>query len=307
MSVKIFYHDQFVLPLPEGHRFPMAKYTLLRQRVVAAGLVPPGSLVIGPAATDQELIRVHHPEYLRKVSEGLLTDREIRRIGFPWSPGLVERSRRSVGSTISACRTAVNSGLGINLAGGTHHAGPDYGEGFCVFNDCAVAARTMQHEGLARRILVIDCDVHQGNGTADIFASDPTVYTFSIHGDKNFPFHKVAGDLDIGLEDGTDDATYLAALDRGLARSIDQAKADLAIYLAGADPFVGDRLGRLALTKQGLEERDRRVLEACRQERLPLAIVMAGGYGRRLEDTVDIHFNSVRLAISHFIGDSLPA
>lgn len=278
----------------------MAKYAMLRQRVVAASLVPPGNLVVGPAASDEELLLVHDPDYVRRVTEGLLSAKEIRRIGFPWSPGLVERSRRSVGSTISACRVAVVSGLGINLAGGTHHAGPNYGQGFCVFNDIAVAARIMQKEGLARRILVIDCDVHQGNGTADIFAADPSVFTFSIHGARNFPFHKIAGDLDIGLEDGTGDSTYLEALERGLTQSIDLAQADLAIYLAGADPFASDRLGRLALTKPGLAARDRYVFEVCKAAGLPLAVVMAGGYGERLEDTVDIHFQTVNLAISQY-------
>lgn len=298
--MKIFYHDHFVLPLPEGHRFPLSKYALLRQRVVEAKLVSPQDLREGPAVTDEELTRVHHPEYLRRVKEGGLSDQEIRRIGFPWSPGLVERSRRSVGSTIAACRVAATEGIGLNLAGGTHHAGPDYGQGFCVFNDSAVAARAVQAEGIFRRVVILDCDVHQGNGTADIFSHDPTVFTFSIHGAKNFPFRKVPGDLDVALPDNADDPIYLDALERGVNQALDRAQAGLAIYLAGADPYAGDRLGRLAVSKRGLAERDRLVFEACRSAGLPLAVVMAGGYGKRVEDTVDIHFQTVSLMAELF-------
>ncbi len=278
----------------------MSKYALLRQRVVEANLVSPQELREGPAATDEELTRVHDPEYLRRVKEGGLSDQEVRRIGFPWSPGLVERSRRSVGSTIAACRVAATDGIAINLAGGTHHAGPDYGQGFCVFNDSAVAARAMQAEGIFLRVVILDCDVHQGNGTADIFSHDPTVFTFSIHGAKNFPFRKVAGDLDVALPDDADDSIYLAALERGVNLALDRAQAGLAIFLAGADPFAGDRLGRLAVSKRGLAKRDRLVFEACRSAGLPLAVVMAGGYGKRVEDTVDIHFQTVSLAAELF-------
>jgi acetoin utilization deacetylase AcuC-like enzyme len=294
--LKVYYHDNFVLPLPENHRFPMPKYALLRQRVVEAGIVRPEAMHIGPSATDEELTRAHTEEYVHRVKEGLLSEKEIRRIGFPWSPGLVERSRRSVGSTIAACRSALESGLGINLAGGTHHAGSDYGQGYCVFNDSAVAARAMQTEGQVKQVVIIDCDVHQGNGTAAIFSGDPSVYTFSIHGAKNFPFRKTPGDLDIGLDDDADDPIYLDALEMGLEQALEEAQADLAIYLAGADPYADDRLGRLAITKRGLAERDRLVLSACRSNNLPVAIAMAGGYGKRVEDTVDIHYQTVSLA-----------
>jgi acetoin utilization deacetylase AcuC-like enzyme len=294
--LKIYYHDHFVLPLPEGHRFPMAKYALLRQRVAEAGLVGSDELCTGPAATDPELLRAHDPDYLYRVKTGLLSPKEIRRIGFPWSPGLVERSRRSAGSTIAAGRAALDDGLGVNLAGGTHHAGPNFGQGYCVFNDAAVAARAVQAEGRAKRVVILDCDVHQGNGTAAIFQDDPTVFTFSIHGARNFPFHKVPGDLDVALEDGSGDDAYLAALEPGVRQSLAQARAGLAIYLAGADPFAGDRLGRLALSKEGLAARDCLVLDLCRAAGLPVAIVMAGGYGRDITDTVDIHFQTVRLA-----------
>ncbi|KPK07124.1 MAG: deacetylase [Anaerolineae bacterium SG8_19] len=296
--MKIFYHDHFVLPLPQGHRFPMPKYALLRQRVMEERLIPLEDLQVGPAATDEQLTRAHDPEYVRRVKEGQLSHQEIRQIGFPWSPGLVERSRRSVGSTIAACRSALEGGLGVNLAGGTHHAGPDYGQGFCVFNDSAVATRAMQAEGRVVNVVILDCDVHQGNGTADIFATDPTVFTFSIHGAKNFPFRKKPSDLDIALDDDADDPIYLDALELGVKQALELAGADLAIYLAGADPYAGDRLGRLAVTKRGLAERDRFVLNACRSAGLPVAIVMAGGYGQRVEDTVDIHFQTVSIAAS---------
>ncbi|HJW89085.1 MAG TPA: histone deacetylase [Anaerolineales bacterium] len=215
---------------------------------------------------------------------------------------IVERSRRSVGGTLGACRSALESGLGINLAGGTHHAYADHGEGYCVFNDSAVAARTIQAEGRCRRVVILDCDVHQGNGTAAIFAGDPSVFTLSIHGAKNFPFHKETSDLDIALEDGTGDEPYLEALLAGLRTALRNAQADLAIYLAGADPFHGDRLGRLALSKAGLAERDRMVFEACQREGLPVAVVMAGGYAQRVEDTVDIHLATVIEAVRIFAG-----
>ena len=276
----------------------MPKYALLRQRVMEERLIPLEDLQVGPAATDEQLTRAHDPEYVRRVKEGQLSHQEIRQIGFPWSPGLVERSRRSVGSTIAACRSALEGGLGVNLAGGTHHAGPDYGQGFCVFNDSAVATRAMQAEGQVVNVVILDCDVHQGNGTADIFATDPTVFTFSIHGAKNFPFRKKPSDLDIALDDDADDPIYLDALELGVKQALELAGADLAIYLAGADPYAGDRLGRLAVTKRGLAERDRFVLNACRSAGLPVAIVMAGGYGQRVEDTVDIHFQTVSIAAS---------
>lgn len=297
--MKIFYHDQFVLPLPENHRFPMEKYALLRQRVVAARLVPPGNLAIPEAAGDADLLRAHTTGYVERVKSGSLSPQEIRRMGFPWSPALVERSRRSVGSTLAAGPAALQDGVAVNLAGGTHHAGPDWGQGYCVFNDAAVAARAWQAAGLVRRVVILDCDVHQGNGTAAICRGDETIFTFSIHGARNFPFHKEPGDLDIALEDGTGDDEYLQALDAGVARALALARADIAIYLAGADPHEGDRLGRLALSKTGLATRDRLVFEACRRAGLPVVVAMAGGYGRDVTDTVDIHFETVRLAVSY--------
>ena len=294
--MRLFYTDHFVLPLPDGHRFPMPKYSLLRQRVVESGIVPAGDLCLPHAATDEELERAHDAGYVCRVTHGELTDKEIRRIGFPWSPQMVERSRRSVGATIEACRAALEDGLAVNLAGGTHHAYRDHGEGYCVFNDVAVAARAMQAEGRARRVVILDCDVHQGNGTASILVGDPTVFTFSIHGAKNFPFHKETSDLDLALPDRTGDAEYLEALEGGLERALDLSKADVAIYLAGADPYIGDTLGRLALSKEGLAQRDRLVFDLCRAAGSPVAITMSGGYARQVEDTVDIHFRTVQIA-----------
>lgn len=297
--MQIYYTDSFVLPLPEGHRFPMSKYALLRQRVVEAGLVRPSELRMPEAATDEQIARAHSAEYLRRAQHGLLSEKEIRRIGFPWSPALIERSRRSAGATIAACRAALEEGVGVNLAGGTHHAFHDAGEGYCVFNDSPIAARAMQAEGRAERVVIIDCDVHQGNGTAAICADDPTIFTFSIHGANNFPFHKQHSHLDIALEDGTSDDAYLAALASGLQRALERARAHLAIYLAGADPYEDDRLGRLALTKAGLAERDRLVFAACQRAGVPVAVTMAGGYARHVEDTVDIHVQTVCVAYQH--------
>ena len=295
--MKIFYTDHFTLPLPPGHRFPIAKYALLRQRVVQAQLVPLSELRVPPAASDEQLVRVHRPEYVRRVQQGTLTTQEIRRMGFPWSPELAERARRSCGGTLQACQSALVEGLSVNLAGGTHHAFPDHGEGYCVFNDSAIAARAMQAQGNARRILIVDCDVHQGNGTAAIFAGDPSVFTFSIHSAKNFPYRKQPSDLDIELENGAGDAIYLEALERGLRHALASGPADLVIYLAGADPFADDRLGKLALSKAGLAARDRLVLRHCQAAGLPVAITMAGGYARQIQDTVDIHFQTVRIAV----------
>jgi len=295
--VKIYYTDRIALPLPEGHQFPADKYMLLRQKLIEAGLTTSSELMLSEPANNEQILLVHNPDYVAKILKGELTEKETRRIGFPWSLQLVERSRRSVGGTIAACRAALEDGLSANLGGGTHHAYPDHGEGYCVFNDVAIAARAMQAESSARRIVILDCDVHQGNGTAAIFASDSTVFTFSIHGEKNFPFHKEQSDIDIALPDGSGDEIYLEALQSGVQSAIDLAYADLAVYIAGADPFAGDRLGRLALTKAGLDERDRQVLNACQRAGLPVAIVLGGGYARKIEDIIDIHLQTIRLAV----------
>ena len=303
--MKVFYYDTISFPLPNGHRFPVEKYTLLRQRLVEAGLIAPEELVMATPVSDGQLGRAHDLEYIRRLESGELTGQEIRRIGLPWSPELVLRSRYAVGATIAASRTAMRDGVAATLGGGTHHAGRAHGEGYCLFNDAAVAARVMQAEGRARRVVVIDCDVHQGNGTAEIAGGDPTIFTFSIHGEKNFPFRKIAGDLDIGLPDGTGDEAYLAALQPGLEQALLLARANLAIYLAGADAHANDRLGRLALTKAGLAERDRLVLSRCRQAGLPVAVVMAGGYGRHIEDTVGIHLQTIQIAVEQANQDKV--
>jgi acetoin utilization deacetylase AcuC-like enzyme len=291
--MKVFYSDHFVLPLPEDHRFPMVKYSMLRERVARDGICGPGELSTPRAVTDEEILRAHAPDYLKRVASGTLTEKEVRRIGFPWSEKMVERSRRASGGTLAACLAALDEGFAANLAGGTHHAFSDRGEGYCVLNDSAIAARAVQAAGLAERVVVIDTDVHQGNGTAAILHPDPTVFTFSIHGAKNFPFHKEESDLDTPLPDGAGDTEFLATLERGLEVALDAADASLAIYLAGADPFEGDRLGRLSVTKSGLAERDRIVLETCRERGIPVAVTMAGGYAKEVGDTVDVHFQSV--------------
>ncbi len=298
--MRLFYTDVFVLPLPAGHRFPMEKYARLRQRLLSSGDFAEGDFHLPPPASDEELARAHDPKYIQQVTTGSLPERMQKAIGFPWSAGMVERSRRSAGATLAACRAALADGVAANLAGGTHHAFRDRGEGFCVFNDAAVAARAMQAEGRAERILIVDCDVHQGNGTASILHGDDSVFTFSIHGARNFPFTKESSDLDIELPDGCNDAAYLLQLDDGLATAFDLARPQLVIYLAGADPYVDDRLGRLALTMDGLAERDCRVFTRCRQAAVPVAIAMAGGYARQIDDTVAIHANTIGLARQHW-------
>jgi acetoin utilization deacetylase AcuC-like enzyme len=307
--VKAFYSDHFVLPLPEGHRFPMQKYSLLRDRVRAH--LPAIRLCEAPAASDGELALVHDPVYVTAVAEGLLSPAQQREIGFPWSPAMAERARRSVGGTVAAARAALEGGVSAQLAGGTHHAYAAKGSGFCVFNDVAVAARLMQAEwhrlrpGALLRVLVIDLDVHQGNGTASIFARDETVYTLSLHGERNFPFRKEPSDLDVELPDGCGDEAYLAALDRALEQvwaAHAKALPGLVFFVAGADPHEGDRLGRLKLSLHGLAERDRRVLKACGERGLPVAVSMAGGYGHDISRTVDVHQQTLQACLNHWQG-----
>lgn len=294
--MKLFYTDVFVLPLPAGHRFPMEKYSRLRATLLDSGEFGESDFHLPHAATDQELGRAHDLAYIEAVSTGTLSPTAQKAIGFPWSPGMVERSRRSAGATIGACRAALSDGVAANLAGGTHHAFRDRGEGFCVFNDAAVAARAMQAEGRAKRVLIVDCDVHQGNGTASILHGDDSVFTFSMHGARNFPFDKEESDLDIELPDGCGDAAYLLRLDEGLGTAFDLSRPDLVIYLAGADPYHDDRLGRLGLSFAGLAERDSRVFAYCKSRNVPIAIAMAGGYARQIDDTVRIHNMTIRLA-----------
>jgi len=300
--MQVFYSTQFTLPLPPGHRFPMGKYQLLRDRL--ADELPQLSLSQAPAATDGELALAHSPAYIQAISDGTVEPRVMREIGFPWSPAMVERSRRSVGATVAACRVAFRQGVAANIAGGTHHAYADRGGGFCVFNDAAVASRLIQAEWLrshARglKVAIVDLDVHQGNGTAHIFRGDDSVFTLSLHGQKNFPFRKEASDLDVELPDGCRDEDYLLALEQALAELDRRFDPGLIIYLAGADPHEGDRLGRLKLTWDGLEARDRRVFDWAWERGLPLAFAMAGGYGKHIEDTVQAQVNTFQVGAQY--------
>lgn len=290
----------FGIALPEGHRFPIAKYAAIREAVVTRGILPRSAIHQPERAERWSLALVHTAEYIAGMTEGTLSAAEIRRLGFPWGEDLRERSMRTVQATIEATHDALELGAGITLAGGTHHAFADHGEGFCVYNDVAIAIRLLQREGRIRRAVVVDLDVHQGNGTAKIFEDDPDVFTFSMHGAKNFPFHKERSRRDVELDDRTGDSGYLALLDRHLDEVLGEARADLAIYLAGADPYVEDRFGRLALSKEGLRERDRRVFAACRRRGLPVALTMAGGYARDVADITEIHSTTVNeLLTSH--------
>ncbi|HOB45516.1 MAG TPA: histone deacetylase [Zoogloea sp.] len=297
--MKLFYADHFVLPLPEGHRFPMEKYARLRARLMASGHFAATDFHVPAAASDTEILRAHDAGYLQRVVRGTLDRNDERRIGFPWSEAMVERSRRSAGATLAACRAALEDGCAANLAGGTHHAFRDRGEGFCVFNDAAIAALAMRAEGRVERLAIIDCDVHQGNGTAAILARRPDCFTFSIHGARNYPFEKETSDLDVELPDGTGDVGYLAALDDALVQ-VFAGDPQLIIYLAGADPFEDDRLGRLKLSKAGLAARDELVLSECRRRGLPVAVAMAGGYARQIDDTVSIHAVTIETAARLF-------
>lgn len=297
----IFRTDQFALPLPAGHRFPAEKYGMLGQAVAA---MAPDRLAEAPAATPAELVLAHHPDYVGRMLDGSISPAIMREIGLPWSAALVERSRRSVGATLAAARSALHYGCGVNLAGGTHHAAHAKGGGFCVFNDVAVSIRVLQQEGLIRRAAVIDLDVHQGNGTAELFAGDSSVFTLSLHGEKNFPFRRVASTLDVDLPDHTGDHAYLAALTDALDTLQHRFQPDMVFYLAGADPYSGDRLGRLQLSMQGLAQRDEQVFALCEQRQWPLVVTMAGGYAVPIDDTVAIHCQTVRalLARHHLKG-----
>ncbi|SFI82253.1 histone deacetylase family protein [Planctomicrobium piriforme] len=294
--MRLFYTDEFVLPLPDGHKFPMSRYRLLRDRLVEQQIASPEQLFVPEAAEFSDLCRVHTTDYVTRIFAGELQPDEQRRIGFPWSTQMVERSRRSVGATLCAARYALRSGLGVNLAGGTHHAFADRGGGYCVFNDVAVTIRTLQAQGLIQRAVVIDCDIHQGDGTAALFAGDESVFTFSMHAQKAYPARKQQSDLDLPLLPGTGDADYLSALQQGLEQTWRHGPYDIAFYLAGADPFVGDRLGGLALTKSGLAERDRLVATSCREHQLPLVIAMAGGYADDVRDIVEIQARTIQIA-----------
>ena len=294
--MQIFHYDHYTFPLKEGHRFPAQKYQLLRERVLAEAFVSEVDLVSPTAVSPQQIKRVHTKNYIHRFENGLLTQAEIRRIGLDWSPQLVKRIQHVVGATIAVCRVALRDGIALSLGGGTHHACTDHGQGYCLYNDIMIALRTMQAERRIRTAAVIDCDVHQGNGTAEIATGDSSIYTFSIHGEKNFPFRKIPSDWDIGLPDGTGDDVYLEVLETAVAQIILSQKPDLIVYLAGADVHENDRLGRLALTKSGIGQRDEMVLSMCRRANIPVAVLMAGGYGKDLDVMIGIQAQTVQLA-----------
>jgi acetoin utilization deacetylase AcuC-like enzyme len=299
MSLHCWSSPRYAITLPDGHRFPMAKYALLRDGALTQGLVHVDRLHEPPRASHADLHRVHTVDYVAGVEHGTLEPAHQRRIGLPWSEAFVERAFRVVRGTIEASEHALTSGIAMNLAGGTHHAFPDRGEGFCVFNDVAIALRRLQALGRIRRACIVDLDVHQGNGTNAIFAGDSSVYTFNMHGAKNFPFHKVNGSRDEELDDGMGDDAYLSRLTAALPAVLRDARADLVVYLAGADPHEGDRLGRLRLTFDGLAQRDDYVLRTCREIGLPVCVTIAGGYGRDIADTVRVHLQTVAIAGSY--------
>ncbi|MDG1513248.1 MAG: histone deacetylase [Mariniblastus sp.] len=295
--LKLFYSDTFELPLPDRHRFPMSKYRLLRERILQDSIASQCELSLPAAATNEQLSRVHSQEYVEAICAGNLSNVEIRRIGFPWSLAMVERSRRSTGASIEAGFSALEDGVAGNLAGGTHHAFKENGQGFCVFNDVCVAARAMQGEGRVKKVLVVDCDVHQGNGTSSIARGDASLFSFSMHCEKNYPFQKTDGDCDIPLPVGTTDTLYLEKLETELKNVFDLFLPDFVFYLAGADPYTKDRLGLLDLSKDGLATRDRIVMSLCHEKGVPIAFAMAGGYAPEISDIVDIHFQTVKIAV----------
>ncbi len=294
--------DRYVIDLPAHHTFPMQKYRLIRERLLAEGTLQAEEILAPDLIAPADIRLVHTAEYWEQVAAGTLPSSAIRRLGLPWSEALVRRSRASAQGTLSAARIAIGSRIAINLAGGTHHAFPNRGEGYCVLNDIAIAIRCLQRDGWMQRMAIIDCDVHQGNGTAAVFAGDPDVFTFSIHGAKNYPLVKVPGCLDIDLADGTGDNTYLEDLEGAVTKTLADFRPGLVFYLAGVDPHEGDRLGRLRLTHAGLRRRDELVLRACRDANIPVAITLGGGYGKDLQDTIEAHCNTVRAARAVFDG-----
>jgi len=293
---RVWTSARYTFPLPTGHRFPIAKYERLREQILIDGIISADTLREPDRVTRSDLLLVHTADYVDRFLGGRMSAAELRRIGFPWSTALVERSVRAVGGTCEAAVAALEDGVAMNLAGGTHHAFADHGEGFCVFNDVAVAIRMLQRSGQVRRAAIVDLDVHQGNGTNAIFAGDDSVFTFSMHGGRNYPFKKVPGTLDVELDDGTNDDEYLRLLADHLPKVLARAQADLVVYLAGADPHEGDALGRLRLTFDGLARRDAFVIDLCREVGLPVAITIAGGYGRNIDDSVRVHLETARIA-----------
>lgn len=299
--MQVFYSDKYSLPLGE-HVFPAAKYRLTKQRLLEQAICAEADFVEPGRALDEEIALVHTPEYIDKLKHGRFSDAEFTRMEVPYSAALVEAFRVAAGGTIAACRQALRGSCAVTLCGGFHHAFPDHGEGFCLINDVAVAIRTLQRSDVMRRALTVDCDVHHGNGTAEVFRQDPSVFTLSIHQRDNYPYIKPPSDIDIHLEDRTCDETYLLRLGQGLASALGAFRPDLIVYLAGADPYEQDQLGGLALTMEGLRRRDRLVFETARNAGIPVAVTLAGGYARKVDDTIAIHVNTVRTAKEIFVG-----
>jgi acetoin utilization deacetylase AcuC-like enzyme len=302
--MRVFYTPRYYADIGEGHIFPIRKFESVRDRLLREGVVRPEDFVEPEPALIQDVLLVHTEAYVARLCDGTLTSTELRRLGLPWSESLVTRSFYAVGGTISAARAALQEGIGSNLAGGTHHAFADRGEGFCVLNDVAIAIRLLRHDGLIQRAAIVDCDVHQGNGTATIFANDASVFTFSMHGAKNYPLFKARSSLDLELPDGTSDEVYLRTLNDNLPY-VFRHDPQIVFYLAGADPFAGDKLGRLAVSIAGLRARDEQVLKQCYEREIPLVTVMSGGYGENISDTVEIHCNTIRAVRSIFGGGKL--
>jgi acetoin utilization deacetylase AcuC-like enzyme len=297
--MRVSYTPRYYADIGEGHVFPIRKFELVRDRLLSEGTLRPSDIVEPQPAPLADVLLVHTEDYVTRLRAGTLTPRELRRLGLPWSKALVRRSFLAAGGTINAARWALQDGIGSNLAGGTHHAFPDRGEGFCVLNDVAIAIRALRRDCLIERAAIIDCDVHQGNGTATIFEGDETVFTFSMHGAKNYPLFKARSTLDVELADAATDETYLETLAEHLPRALAHTP-DIIFYLGGADPYKGDKLGRLALTIEGLRARDGLVLTECRARRVPVATVMSGGYAAEISDTVEIHCNTIRAARAVF-------
>lgn len=294
--LKVAFDPIYKYELPEGHRFPMLKYELLPEQLLYEGTLIEENFFRPTKLTHQELLLTHTPEYLYKLDNQLLERKEIIKIGFPMTPILVERGKYIAGGTYQAARFAKVHGVGMNIAGGTHHSFADHGEGFCVFNDIAIAANLMLARNEAKQILIIDLDVHQGNGTAKIFENEPRVFTFSMHGRKNYPLKKESSKLDIALEDGTEDSLYLSILGQVLSSLFDHVQPDFVFYLSGVDILSTDKLGRLSISLKGCKERDRMVFNECKRHGVPVAVSMGGGYSHRIADIIEAHANTFRLA-----------
>ena len=297
--MQVFYTPRYYADIGPGHVFPIRKFELVRDKLLAEGIIEPSEIVEPSPAPLEHVLLVHTTDYISRLCSGNLTTKEIRRLGLPWSESLVQRSFYAVGGTLAATRASLAEGYSSNLAGGTHHSFSDRGEGFCVLNDVAIAIRAMRARKLIQRAAIVDCDVHQGNGTATIFAGDDDTFTFSIHGANNYPLFKAQSTLDVELADGISDTEYLDTLAKHLP-AVFAADPEIVFYLAGADPYKGDKLGRLALSIDGLRERDAYVLRECYEREVPIVTVMSGGYGKDINDTIEIHCNTIRMVKETF-------